>query len=363
MKHRILFTLPLAAALMVPAMAQQNAPAQQPSQPAAQSDQSAPATAPAQNQQDLTATQSNQASKDQSQLASGKQPLVYESRQGFWGKINPFARKKYVQRQLNPVRDRVNELDELTAANSKMIRDVDSRATEGIRMASAKASEADSHAVEAGNKAQMAQSTAQQANQNLQTVSNVVSNIDQYQPATQVEIVFRPGQSVLSKKAKDALDDLAGQLKDQKGYILEVQGFSSGRGIEAVRNSQNMADAVVRYMVLNHEIPVYRIYTLGMGNAPMPASSETGKVRRTRGGRVEVSLAKNGIADLNQQLAASGNQGASQTGGTTGAVSAPATQPATNQPATAQPAQNMNPPAQQQTPPASQQPPANPPQK
>ena len=70
--------------------------------------------------------------------------------------MNPFARKKYVQRQTGPIRDRINELDELTAANGKMIKDVDSRAQEGIKLASAKANEADQHAIDAGNRATQA---------------------------------------------------------------------------------------------------------------------------------------------------------------------------------------------------------------
>ena len=81
--------------------------------------------------------------------------------------MNPFARKKYVQRQTDPIRDRVNELDELTASNTKAIKDVDARAQQGIQLASAKATEADQHAVDAGNKAQVAQQTAQQANTRL----------------------------------------------------------------------------------------------------------------------------------------------------------------------------------------------------
>src|SRR5439155_11465115 len=124
--------------------------------------------------------------------------------------------------------------------------------------------------------------------------------IDQYQPASEVEIRFSPGQMALSKKAKDAIDGIAGSLKDQKGYIVEVQGFSSGRGIAAVRNSQNMAEAVVRYLVLNHDVPVYRIYTVGMGNAPVPAAADGTKARRTSGGRVEISLLKNGVDALTQ---------------------------------------------------------------
>ena len=102
----------------------------------------------------------------------------------------------------------------------------------------------------------------------------------------------------LSSKAKEALDDMATPLKDQKGYIIEVQGFSSVRGQEGVRNSQAMADSVVRYLVLKHDIPVYRIYTVGMGNAPTPASTEGAKPQRMRGGRVEISLLKNGAGDL-----------------------------------------------------------------
>ena len=74
--------------------------------------------------------------------------------------MNPFARKRYVQRQTEPIRDRVNELDELTSANSKAIRDTDSRAQQGIKLASDKANEADQHAIDAGNKATQAQQTA-----------------------------------------------------------------------------------------------------------------------------------------------------------------------------------------------------------
>src|SRR5262249_26270061 len=105
--------------------------------------------------------------------ASGKPALQPDTHEGFWGKLNPFARKKYVQRQTAPIRDRVNELDELTASNTKQIKDVDARATEGIRLASAKANEADQHAIDAGNKAVAANQTATQANNRLTTVEQV----------------------------------------------------------------------------------------------------------------------------------------------------------------------------------------------
>ena len=275
MKNRAVLALFVATLLSLPAIAQQ--------QPASS-----------------TTDNSSQTSTSTS-TATGKAPLQPETHEGFWGKINPFARKKYVQRQTQPIRDRVNELDELTSANTKMIKDVDSRAQQGIQMASAKANEADQHAVDAGNKAQVAQQTATQANNRLTTVEGVVSNIDQYKATNQTEIRFRPGQTVLSKNAKSALDDLAQPLKGQHGYIVEVQGFSSGKGQQAIATSRKMADAVVRYLVENHEIPVYRIYVLGMGNAPVPTASneeQGAKPKRMSGGRVEVSLLKNDLEQL-----------------------------------------------------------------
>lgn len=296
MNKSYLMSLSLAAVLAIPAVAQQNqTPADQ--QPQGQSTQAAPAQ-PAQAQ---TAQ-----SSEQQAGATGKEPLKYERHEGFWGKLNPFARKKYVSKQLDPVRGRVNELDELTAKNSKTITDVDSRATEGIRGAMSKANEADSHAVDAGNRAGAAQQTADSAHTRITGVEQTVSKLDQYQPVTQAEIRFRPGQTILSKNAKDALDQLASTLKSQKGYVLEVQGFSPGAGVVAIENSREMAQMVVRYLVLNHDVPVYRIYTVGMGNAP--SASDDGKLHRARGGRVELNLLKNSLGDLTP-TSASANPG------------------------------------------------------
>ena len=264
MKNRIAAIL-LAALFTLPALAQQTAPTTAPAAPAAAT-------------------------------ATGKQPLTIETKEGFWGRVNPFARKKYVQRQLSPVAGRLNELDELTAGNTRSIKDVDGRAQAGIKLAADRANEADQHAIDAGNRANTAQTTAQQANTRLTGVETAVGNIDQYHAINQAEILFRPGQNVLSKNAKEALDGMATTLKNQRGYVVEVQGFSSGKGQTAIANSQKMADAVVRYLVLSHEIPVYRIFVVGMGNAPK--TDAEGKTVRINGGRVEVSMLKNNLDQM-----------------------------------------------------------------
>jgi hypothetical protein len=306
MKNRFFVALPMAVSLMVPmALAQ---PADECAGKQDNGNQTClevvvdqtPQAEPTNAAPQYSSSQSAQASQPGDDLGP-HQPLQPETRQGFWGHLNPFARKKYVQNQLSPIRNRVNELDELTAKNSTMLKDVDARATEGIRQASAKANEADQHALDAGNRAQQANMTAQQASTRLQTVEKVVDNLDQYQAANQLELRFRPGQVALSKRDKDALDQVAAELKSQKGFIVEIQAFSPGRGEAAVQSSQKMADSVVRYLVLNHDIPVYRIYELGMGNARVQSTDEaTPKTTHVNASRVEVTVLKNGVDQLAQ---------------------------------------------------------------
>jgi outer membrane protein OmpA-like peptidoglycan-associated protein len=286
MQKRLVITLPLAALLAMPAFSQTNQPAP---------------TAPnqMQSQQQTPTTEDN-----------AKQPLTLEQHEGFWGHLNPFARKKYVRKQLTPVVGRVNELDELTASNSKLIKDVDARSAEGIRQANAKATEADSHALDATNRANQANETATQATARLTNVEKAVTNIDQYAKVQDTEIRFRSGQSALSTKAKAALDQMIDPLKSQRGYVVEVQGFAPGRGQAAIASSQKMADSVVRYLVEN-DVPVYRIYTLGMGSAA-PKVAEGEKAQRIRSGKVEITLLRNDLSGLESaQNAPAGSPAAS----------------------------------------------------
>ena len=274
MKAPMLFTSLLAAALMLSAMVQQ-----------AHGDLQTGAT-PSQVGSRSTSVQNVNSDPN----LSAHQPLEPE-RQGFWGTINPSARKKYVKRQLSPIRDRVNELDELSAANAKTMKDMDARAQEGIRQASAKADQADRDAIEAGNRAQQANQTALQASNRVARLEQVVSTIDQYRLAAQIEIRFRPGPTALGARAKQALDIITADLKDQKGYIVEVQGFSASDGQAGIQSSLAMANSVARYLVEKNGVPVYRIFRMGLGNTQLP-ETENSNDQPAHGNRVDVSLLK-----------------------------------------------------------------------
>lgn len=252
----------------------------------------------AQQSNDNSTSASNQPGATQ----SDREPLSSPRPKDFWDGddpnfvnliMHPFANKKYVQRQVGPIRDRITELEQLTSENGNRIKDVDSRAQQGIQMASEKSSLADQHASDATSKAQLAQTAANQASTRVSAAEQMVGNLDQYKGTGQTEIRFRPGQAVLSKTAKDALDEMATPLKDQHGYIIEVRGFSPGQRQAAIRSSQKMADSVVRYLVLTHSIPVYRIHAMSMGNAAGAGKPNTA--------RVEVNVLKNDVVTSAQR--------------------------------------------------------------
>jgi len=283
MKSCVFIALVLSLALALPAFAQQTTSG-------SGSPQAAP-TAPSSPSDDSTL-----------------QPLQPVKSRDFWDGdepnvvhliTHPLATKAYVKRQVQPIRDRLNELEGITSSDAAKIKDVDARAQQGLQLASEKTSLADQHASDAATRAQAAQAAATQASTRVSRDEQIVGNLDQYKGNSQTEIRFRPGQTVLSKQAKEALDQMASPLKDQHSYIIEIQGFSGGHGQAAIAASQKMADSVVRYLVLTHGIPVYRIYEVGMGDAPVAADATAPK--HVTGGRVEVNLLKNDLVSSAQR--------------------------------------------------------------
>ena len=75
--------------------------------------------------------------------------------------------KTYVRQQTTPLINKTNELDDLTAKNSKDIKDVDQRAQAGIQQVQAQAAAADQKAMAAGSDADKAQMSANGASRRV----------------------------------------------------------------------------------------------------------------------------------------------------------------------------------------------------
>jgi OOP family OmpA-OmpF porin len=177
------------------------------------------------------------------------------------------ATKKYVRNEAAPVINKTNELDELTAKTNRDIKDTDARAQQGIAGAKQAASAADQHATAANQAAQQAQQSAQSAANNVQSLQKTVVNLDNYKPVSEAEVHFGFDKADLTKKAKGALDQLAGNIPNTKGYIVELVGATDKVG-DANYNyqlSQRRASSVVQYLAANYNVPAYKIFVVGIG--------------------------------------------------------------------------------------------------
>jgi outer membrane protein OmpA-like peptidoglycan-associated protein len=100
---------------------------------------------------------------------------------------------------------------------------------------------------------------------------------------------------MLSPDSKTKLDDIATKALNAKGYVLEVSGYADSRGSINLNRalSQRRADAVIRYLVENHNIPLRRIVTpYGYGETN-PVADNTTREGREQNRRVEIKLLVN----------------------------------------------------------------------
>ena len=150
-----------------------------------------------------------------------------------------------------------------------------------------------SNAARGGAKA--AQETADAAVASVNATNERISALDDYEPQTVAAVNFKSGSSILLPDSKTKLDEIATKALNAKGYVLEVSGYADTRGsIERNRMlSQRRADAVIRYLVENHNIPLRRIVTpYGYGETNPVADNET-KEGRAENRRVEIKLLVN----------------------------------------------------------------------
>ncbi len=204
------------------------------------------------------------------------------------------ATKSYVRKEVAPVINKTNELDDITAKNTKDIKDVDARAQQGIQAVNAKSAEVDQKAVAAGQSADQAQQLASKASTRLDSLSNQVANLDNYRPVSETSVHFGFDKAALTPKAKEALDQLAADIPNTKGYVVEVVGGtdSTGNSDYNYKLSERRADAVIQYLASKYNIPAHKIYVIGLGKDKevAPNSSAGGRAQNRR---VDVRLLTN----------------------------------------------------------------------
>jgi len=204
------------------------------------------------------------------------------------------ASKKYVRNETAPTINKVNELDDLTAKNTRDIKDVDARAQQGIQSVQAAAAAADQKAMTAGQAADQAQNLATQAANRAESLTGTVANLNNYRPVVETAVHFAFDKYNLTPKAKKALDELGAEVPNAKHYIMVVDGNTDSTG-DANYNyvlSKRRADSVITYLVTKYQIPAHKIYIIGMGK-DKPVAKNSSTEGRAKNRRVDVRLMTN----------------------------------------------------------------------
>lgn len=131
-------------------------------------------------------------------------------------------------------------------------------------------------------------------------IDQLVTSLDDYQEKRGIAVNFKAGSSKLSPEAIATLDEIAAQAKTERAYVIEVTGHASAEGKKALneRLSQQRADAVITYLVRNHDVPLRRIITPFGYGAMKPVAENDTRDGREQNRRVEVKIL------VNQGLAA-----------------------------------------------------------
>jgi OmpA-OmpF porin, OOP family len=206
------------------------------------------------------------------------------------------ASKNYVKQQTTPLINKTNELDDLTAKNTKDIKDVDARVQSGLAAVNAKTAEADQKAQTAGQNAQQAQQTADAANGRVGVLTNTVANLDNYHTVAETSVKFGFNKDNLTPKAQQALDQLAASIQSTKGYIIALDGNTDSVGSEDYNYglSQRRANSVVQYLASKYNVPAYKIYVVGLGK-DKPVETNKTAAGRADNRRVDVRLMTNTV--------------------------------------------------------------------
>ncbi|MGA9979450.1 MAG: OmpA family protein [Candidatus Sulfotelmatobacter sp.] len=208
------------------------------------------------------------------------------------------ASKNYVKQETTPLINKTNELDDLTAKNTKDIKDVDARAQAGIAAVNAKTADVEQKATVAGETAASAQQVADAANARVGVLTDTVANLDNYHAVAETSVKFGFNRDNLTPKAKEALDELAGSLASTKGYILALEGGTDSVGSADYNYdlSQRRANSVIQYLASKYNVPAHKIYVIGLGK-DKPVEDNKTRAGRADNRRVDVRLMTNTTGD------------------------------------------------------------------
>jgi outer membrane protein OmpA-like peptidoglycan-associated protein len=218
------------------------------------------------------------------------------------------ATKKYVQKSLDPVNSKLGEVAQQAntqgQAQEQTAKSLDQtkKDLDDTKQAVAKNDSAinatNERAVAADNRAGDAMNRANEANQKTDKLATdvgdlktAVQNIDDFKAVSSAAVYFKFNSDVLDDAAKQQLDQLVSVQNQYSRYFVTVKGFTDQTGSSQINDalSRRRAEAVVKYLVAEHNFPIQKLQLVGLGKSDLVDEANT-RAARAKNRRVEVSL-------------------------------------------------------------------------
>jgi outer membrane protein OmpA-like peptidoglycan-associated protein len=198
------------------------------------------------------------------------------------------ASKKYVRTEVstsaNEITARMSEKDrELQGgidANTSQITElsgVTREHTQQIASLDSGLKTTDGKAVQALTVGQGAQSTADQAVGQVSRLDMDFQNRNRYTMIHEESVLFGFGSATVDKGTIATLDEIAQSTKNSPNAILVLEGRTDSTGDTNynILLGEKRLDAVVRYLVVEQDVPMQRIYKMSFGEARPVSSNDT----------------------------------------------------------------------------------------
>ena len=164
--------------------------------------------------------------------------------------------EKEIKGSISSTQGQVEELNGVTRDHSQKIAGLDNNLKQ-----------TDTKAQQALTTGQTAQSSAQKAIGQVTTLDSKFQNRNHYVVLNEEKVQFKFNSAKLEPDFKKVLDDIAQQLKQNPDTILVMEGHTDNSGSDDynIQLGQKRVQAVVRYLVVEQDVPINRISDLSFG--------------------------------------------------------------------------------------------------
>jgi len=201
------------------------------------------------------------------------------------------ATKKYVAQQIQPVSQKLDQVDSEQKATAKQLQDTDTRLSGTDELAKG----GDANASKALGEINQTNGRVDSADNQINQINNTLGNLGNYKQGGMATVNFKSNSAKLTPDATQALDAFVQQnVGNAKRYYLAIAGFTDKMGSDVynLALSRRRAEAVQTYLVGQHNIPLFRVQVVGFGEEK-PVDDGKGKDARAKNRRVEVTFYSN----------------------------------------------------------------------